>query len=204
VRKNSKIKKICGASYGVTHEKGAGLIVVILVLAFLMTIGIVLLTVTGTGPRVSGNIRLQQQAFNAAEAGFDATWSTLENMFATEAWGNFEGHYLKEPTGIDIPTDANYFRKLTDEQLLRLIDPDGNGNPDVSNVIYFEQQFVPAGGGYDSRYTYTTFLIDDEAVGATPDPNDALLICIGVTRRGREVTTSRLEVMLAIELSGST
>ena len=54
-----------------SSERGMALVIVILVLAFLQVIGIVLLTVTGTGPRVAGNIRSQQQAYNGADAAFD-------------------------------------------------------------------------------------------------------------------------------------
>ena len=60
------------------HEKGMALVVVILVLAFLQVVGVVLLTVTSTGPRVAGNIRAQQQAYNGADAGFDTAWTMVE------------------------------------------------------------------------------------------------------------------------------
>ncbi|MFQ6108970.1 MAG: PilX N-terminal domain-containing pilus assembly protein [Candidatus Aminicenantales bacterium] len=186
-------------------ERGAALIIVILVLAFLLAIGVVLLTVTGTGPKVAGNIRTQHQAFNAAEAGFDASWLAIENLFVNEAWTSFDGHYLRDPYGIDLPTDNNYFRKLTDSELLNLLDPDGDGNCDYDNVLFFQQPYhVDENGDLDTRYMYTAFLIDDEAGGGSADPGDALLVCIGVFTLGSNVTTSRLEVGLAIELPGTT
>lgn len=186
-------------------EKGAALIVVILVLAFMLTIGLVLLTVTATGPRVAANIRSQQKAFNAAEAGFDASWLAIENMFINEAWTSFDGHYLREPSGIDLPQDASYFRKLTDLELLSLLDPDDDGTCDYANVIFFNQLYhADESGELDSRFKYTAFLIDDEAGGGTTDPGDTLLICIGIFDQGSNITTSRLEVGLAIELPGST
>jgi len=204
VKKKKRFPNAKGQFATTRQDKGAGLIIVILVMAFLLTIGLVLLTVTGTGPQVAGNIRLQQQAFNAAEAGFDSSWTAIEDSFENEAWSNFDGHYLKEPPGIDLPTSGYYFRKLTNQELLDLLDSDGDGTPDVANVIFFEQPYISRGGSLDSRFTYTTFLIDDEAVGVTPDPNDVLLVCIGVVSWGGRLTTSRLEIVLAIQLPGTT
>lgn len=182
-------------------ERGSGLIVVILVMAFLVSVGVALITVTGIGSRVTGNVRAQQQAFNAAEAGFDAAWIAIEDAFLNETWTSFDGHYLTEPAGIDLPLDDNYFRKLTDQDLLNLLDQDADGTADSSNVVFFKQEFIPAqGGGTDPRYTYTAFLIDDEAGGATPDPGDALLVCIGTAGTGRRMSTVRLEITLAVEL----
>ena len=182
-------------------EKGSGLIVVILVMAFLVTVGIAVITVTGVGSRVAGNVRAQHQAFNSAEAGFDAAWIAIEDFFLDEAWTSFDGHYLVDPTGIDLPLDVNYFRKLTDLELLALLDPNDDGTPDYAPVIFFKQEFIPAqGGGTDPRYTYTAFLIDDERGGGTSDPLDALLVCIGTAGTGSTMTTSRIEAVLAVDL----
>jgi len=184
------------------QERGSGLIVVILVMAFLVTVGIAVITVTGVGSRVAGNIRAQHHAFNAAEAGFDAAWIAIEDFFLGEAWTSFDGHYLVDPTGIDLPLDVSYFRKLTDLELLTLLDSNDDGTPDYNNIIFFKQEFIPAqGGGTDPRYTYTAFLIDDERGGGTSDPGDALLVCIGTAGTGQTMSTSRLEVVLAVELN---
>jgi hypothetical protein len=184
------------------REKGSGLIVVILVMSFLVTVGIAVITVTGVGSRVAGNIRAQHNAFNAAEAGFDAAWIAIEDSFLTEAWTSLDGHYLVDPTGIDLPLDVNYFRKLTDQELLTLLDSNDDGTPDYANIIFFKQEFIPAqGGGTDPRYTYTAFLIDDERGGGVSDPSDALLVCIGTAGTGTTMSTSRLEVVLAVELN---
>jgi len=184
----------------IRRERGSGLIIVIVVMTFLVTIGVGLITITGIGSRVAGNVRAQQEAFNAAEAGFDLAWIAVEDFFLNGSWLNFDGHYLTEPAGVDLPQDANYFRKLTDLEILNLLDPGGDGNPDYANVIFYKVEFIPAqGGGTDPRYTYTAFLIDDEAVGGTPDPDDALLICIGTAGTGPKMSTSRLEVVLAVE-----
>jgi hypothetical protein len=187
-----------------SHEKGMALVIVILVLAFLQVVGIVLLTVTGTGPRVAGNIRSQQQAYNGADAGFDTTWTMIEEAFANGNWVRFDGHYLTEPVGIDDPTSDDYFRKLTDRELLDLIDPDEDGLANINSVLYCRQVYVRNyDGSFDPRYTFTAFLIDDEAGSAVPDPADCILVCIGTVDSGAHITTSRIEIELAIQLPGT-
>lgn len=187
------------------REKGIAFIVVIIVMAFMLTIGIALLSVTGTGPKVAGNIRTQQEAFNAAEAGFDAAWSSIDDSFGKGLWTSFDGHYLKEPSGIDFPSSQDkYFRRLTDLEILNFIDPDRDGNSNLNNVLYYNQSYLTGiSTQRDTQYTYTVFLIDDETGSATSDPTDALLVCIGCVRTGSNVTTSRLEILLAIELPGA-
>ncbi len=182
-------------------SQGTGLIVVILVLAFLLSIGITLITITSTGPQVSANIRSQDQALNAAEAGFDAAWIAIESNFADEGWTSFEEHYLREPTGIDLPQDESYFRKKTDLEILSMLDQDNDGQADIANVLFFKQPFIRRDdGSFDPNYTYTVFLIDDEAGGGVADPTDALLVCIGVIGQGANLATARIEVELAVEL----
>ena len=182
-----------------THSQpdGFGLIIVILVMAFLMTMGIAMITITSTGTRVADNVQSQRQAFNAAEAGFDAAWVGLNNYFSNQTWTNFGGHTLTEPAGIDLPSSTNYFRKLTDIEIFSLLDSAGDGTADYANVLLFKQLFVKnTSGTYDSRFTYTAFLIDDEAAGGASDSSDALLVCIGTFGTGEEMTTSRIEVEL--------
>jgi hypothetical protein len=188
-------------------ERGSGLIVIIVVIAFLLSVGIMVVTVTSTGPKVSGNVRNQEEAFNAAEAGFDASRIQMDNLFSNGTWFSFDGHYLIQPAGIDMPTligafNPLYFRSLSDEELLGQIDLDGNGLPDYpGTVIFFQQPFTKTSAGADDlRYTYTTFLINDEAGAGTYDPNDVLLVSIGVVRAGtRVLATSRLEIVFAVE-----
>jgi hypothetical protein len=185
-------------------DNGVGLIILIIVMAFLLAVGIIFLYVTGTGPEVAGNIRLQEQAFNAAEAGFDNSWSQIEDYFIASGWTSFDGHYTQQPAGIDLPLENGYFRKLTDEELLSALDQNNDGNPDDPNVIFYKVPYVVnTSGSLDLRYTFTSFLIDDEAGGGTPDPGDALLVCIGTVQTGSAVTTSRLEINLAIQLPGT-
>ncbi|MDI6697792.1 MAG: pilus assembly PilX N-terminal domain-containing protein [Candidatus Saccharicenans sp.] len=191
------------------QPSGSGLIAVILVLAFMLTVGVAVLTVTSSGPKVSASMRYQEEAFNAAEAGFDAARMVIEDSLASGTWGSFGDRYLTSPTGIDIPfinmnlntPNPNYFRRLTDEQVLELLDQDRNGQADNPlQVVFFEEPFVyDRNGNLDLRYRYTVFLIDDEAGFNTTDPSDFLMVCIGVVRSGPNITdrilaTCRLEV----------
>jgi len=185
------------------QEKGVGLIVVFLVLVFLQVVGLALLMVTSTGTKAAGSIRSQQQALNAAEAGFGMAWSEIEILFEDGDWNSFNGHYLLEPSGIDAPKADNYFRKMSDVELLELIDPDGDGNPNLNTVIFCRQPYIQnQDGSFNPRYTYTVFLIDDEAAGGTPDSRDALLVCIGCVGIGKNMTTSRIEIELSLEDEG--
>jgi len=188
------------------REAGAGLIIVILIIAFLIAVGIPLLTLTGAGPKISGSFRLHDEAFNAAEAGFEAARKLIDSQIAMGQWTNFAGRYLIQPTGIDIPFNASgnvntgYFRRKTDQELLSLFDTNGDGTAEVANLLYFQQTFARDGqGNIDLRYTYTVFIINDEAGGAAVDATDALMVCIGVVRSGsRILDTSRLEIEVAI------
>lgn len=187
-------------------ESGQGLIIVILIIAFLIAIGIPLLVLTETGPKVSGSFRLHDEALNAAEAGFDAARRVIENHFIANEWVNFAGHYVTQPTNIDIPLDVNgnpnaaYFRRQSDQALLSAFDTNGDGTPEVSNLIFFQQTFALDGqGNTDTRWAYTVFLINDEAGGGTVDPSDALMVCIGVVRAGTRILDSvRVEVKVGL------
>ncbi len=199
MREKKRFSKIKGKLPASKREKGMALVIVVIVLAFLQVIGLVLLQVTGTGPKVAGNIRTQQQAYNSAEAGFDVAWINIEDFFGLGEWANFEGHYVIEPSGIDNPQSDNYFRKLSDIELLNLIDSDWDGTSDLGNVIFCRQTYVQTGGSPDNRYRYTVFLIDDEAGGGIADPTDAILVCIGSVELGNTITTTRLEIELVLE-----
>jgi len=199
VKKTRRFLTAENSSICTSHERGVALIVVIWVMSFLLSIGLVLLTVTGTGPKVAGNVRTQQQAFNAAEAGFDVAWEQIEEYFETSVWTTFDAHYL---TQIDNPNSGSYFRKLTNLEIMDIIDPDGDGTADVDNILFCRQPYVQKqDGSWDLRYTFTAFLIDDEAGGGTAEPNDAILVCIGCAGVGYNLTTARLEIELAVELS---
>jgi hypothetical protein len=181
-------------------EKGSALVIVLLVLAFLQIVGIVLITVTSTGPKVAENVRAQEQASNAAEAGFDWVWASIEELFAVGTWVNFDGHYLTQPTGIDDPQSDSYFRKLTDAEILNNLDPDGDNVPNYNNVYCFRQSFIQkTDGSADTRFSFTAFFINEQAGGGTGNPDTALLVCIGVVQMGKTVTTTRIEAEIALE-----
>lgn len=195
------------------QPRGSGLIAVILVLAFMLTVGVAVLTVTSSGPKVSASMRYQEEAFNAAEAGFDAARMTIEDSLAAGSWGSFADHYLTSPDGIDIPflnmnlatPNPLYFRRLTDEQILRLLDQNSDGQADNPlQVVFFEEPFVlDRNNNLDLRYRYTVFIIDDEAGFNTTDPTDFLMVCIGVVRSGPAITdrilaTCRLEIEIEL------
>lgn len=192
------------------RERGSGLFMVILISACLAALGLSLLTLTSMGPKMSGGLRTQEEAFNAAEAGFDAARAVIEDHFAVGVWADFSGRTLTVPTGIDIPfnsgvVNAGYFRRLTDEDILRLFDAAGDGTPDVAPLVFFRQTFALDGSGAtDPRLVYTAFLINDEAGGGTADAGDALLVVIGEVRQGtRTLAATRLEIGISFQAEGT-
>jgi hypothetical protein len=190
------------------QRPGSSLIVIILIVVFLAGVGIPLLTLTRMGNTIAGSSRTHEEAFNAAEAGFESARLLIEDWFASGTWGGFTGHYLVQPTGIDRPKatggspNPQYFRRLTDRELLEAFDTDGDGTPNVSNLIAFNQTFAVDGRGETiARVTFTVFLIDDEAGSAATDPSDALLVAIGTVRAGNRILDSvRLEILLGIQV----
>lgn len=170
-------------------QNGMGLIIVILVLAFLLAVGITVIAVTQTGPEVAGNVRLQAQALQAAEAGFDAAWKSLNDQFNGGLISDFSNLYRTTyggSSGLDDPLNANYFRSLTDREIAE----DVLTNSD--NEL-FRDTDMP-GHEIDHDFAYTVFLINDESVG-TPDDTDCIMVCIG---RGPRMVFARLEVEIAL------
>jgi len=170
------------------RERGSGLIVVILIIAFMLAVGMVLLTVTGTSPKISDSLRLQGMAFDAAEAGFNAAWIVLNDAFLNKVYTSFNGHYRTDyggAPGLDDPLSTSYFRRLTDEQIMADV------AADPTNAIFDSEQLAT-----DPRCTYTVFLINDEAPGTiAADDNDCILVCIG---RGPRNTYKRLEIVIEV------
>jgi hypothetical protein len=163
--------------------------------------GVARLTVSGSAPKISGSVRDQEEAFNTAEAGFEAARYAIETLFFDGTWTNLPDNCCRIPTGIDLPLDANYFRKKTDSDIIAQIPIPTSTN----GVIFKDQPFTKTITGTDDMSrTYTVFLIDDEAGSPVPDPSDALLVCIGVVRSGsRILSTSRLEILIAIQTGGT-
>lgn len=183
MRQNKRVpgKKFFGC--GRTNERGVALIVVILVLAFMFTVGLALFSVTRTGPTVSGNMRWHQMVFNAAEAGVDSALVYI-NQNVADFYGQYRTTYNGQP-GFDDPSSPNYFRRLTDEQILA----DLKTNAD--SYIY---SLVPM--PYDNDITYSAFLIDNNVGSPTPDHTDAVLVCIA---HGPQKTSVRLEITIGIQ-----
>ncbi|OGD16705.1 MAG: hypothetical protein A2V76_02350 [Candidatus Aminicenantes bacterium RBG_16_63_14] len=176
-----------------SRERGSGLIVIIMIVAFMLAVGMLLLTVTGTSPKVSDSMRLQGMAFDAAEAGFNQAWIVLNDAFLNQLYTSFGGHYRTQYGGVDNvlddPTLTNpyYFRKLTDEQIVA----DCLAHPDPNTIIFNSEPLVT-----DPRCTYTVFLINDEAPGTVAaDDHDCILLCIG---RGPRNTYKRLEIVIEV------
>ena len=195
---------------GRKHERGVGLFIVIIIAAGLAAIGITLVSLTSMGPKIAGGMRSQEEAFNAAEAGFEAARAAIENNLSLGTWPNFVGRYLVQPTGIDVPlisgaANAAYFRRQTDQELLASFDTNGDGTPEVANLLFFNQTFaLNELGQTDTRLTATAFLINKQAGGGGNDPNTALLVVIGAVRAGtRILATARLEIELSCQSQGT-
>jgi hypothetical protein len=173
------------------RERGSGLIVIIMVVAFMLAVGAVLLTVTGMSPAASDSMRLQGMAFDAAEAGFNAAWMVLNDNFLNRTWSTFNGQYRSNfggASGLDDPQSPNYFRSLTDEQLVADVAADNT----VSNPALFSSEPL----ANDPRCEFTVFLINDEAPGTiVADDRDCILVCIG---RGPRNTYKRLEIVIEV------
>jgi hypothetical protein len=170
------------------RERGSGLIVVILIVAFMLAVGMVLLTVTGTSPQVSDSMRLQGMAFDSAEAGFNAAWVALNDGFNSGLWTSFAGRYKTtyEGAAFDDPAQpATYFRSLTDEQIVA----NCVANPDPNTIIFNSEPLAT-----DPRCSFTVFLVSDEPPNTIAvNDNDAILLCIG---KGPRNTYKRLEILI--------
>ena len=173
------------------RERGMGLIVVIMIVAFMLAVGMLLLTITGTSPQASDSLRLQGMAFDAAEAGFNAAWVVLNDNFLNRLTTSFGGQYRTNfagTPGLDDPTSPSYFRSLTDEQIVTDIAADNT----AANPALFASEPLAT----DPRCSFTVFLINDEAPGTiTADDNDCILVCIG---RGPRNTFKRLEIVIEV------
>ena len=180
------------------HERGSGLIIIMIV-AFMMAVGMLLLTITGTSPSASDSLRLQGLAFDAAEAGFNSAWVALNDAFNSKVWSSFAGHYHNSfggtpdildspflPTGSTTPNPL-YFRALTDEQIMADC---AAHQADYAGEVIFNSEPLAT----DPRCSFTVFLINDEAPNTlAANDNDCIMICIG---RGPRNTYKRLEIVL--------
>jgi len=175
-------------------ERGVGLIVMIIVIAFMLSVGILLLFVTGTGSAVAGNVRQQSRAFDAAEAGFDAAFEQLNtNIIMNQTLADFSLLYrttFNGQPGLDDPNpnpiNPNYYMRRTDEELWADV------VKDPTNAIFVNQPLTT-----DNSMAYTVFLINDEAVpGVVLNDRDCDVVCLG--RAGRN-TYARIVVKIEIQ-----
>ena len=171
-----------------SRERGSGLIVIIMIVAFMLAVGMLLLTVTGTSPKASESMRLQGMAFDAAEAGFNAAWVLLNDNFLNKVYSSFNGQYRTTyggAVGLDDPTSPSYFRGLTDEQIVADV------AADPTNALFNSEPLAS-----DPRCAFTVFLINDEAPGTiAADDRDCILVCIG---RGPRNSYKRLEIVIEV------
>lgn len=173
------------------RDRGAGLIVVIIVTSFLLSVGMLLLFVTGTGSAVAGNVRQQARAFEAAEAGFDAAFEQLNaNIQSISDFAMLYRTTFNGQPGLDDstpnPANPNYYMRRTDEELWADI------VSDPTNAVFVNQLLTT-----DPSLAYTVFLINDEgAPGVTPNDRDCDVICLG--RAGRDVY-ARIVVRIEIQ-----
>lgn len=167
-------------------------------MAFMLAVGVAILSITGIAPKVSGSVRDQEEAFNTAEAGFETARLTIERSLLDGTWPGLQDNCLRTPVGIDLPPDANYYRRQSDLALTQILAEGTTG------VLFKDHPFLKtAAGADDLTRTFTVFLIDDEAGSPTPDVTDAMLVCIGVVRSGNRIlATSRLEVLLGLGNTG--
>jgi hypothetical protein len=173
------------------RERGSGLIVIIMIVAFMLAVGMLLLTITGTSPKASDSMRLQGMAFDAAEAGFNAAWVVLNDNFLNRVTSSFGGQYRANfggSPGLDDPASPSYFRGLTDEQIVADIAAD---NTAANPALFSSEPLVT-----DPRCSFTVFLVNDEAPGTiVADDRDCILVCIG---RGPRNTYKRLEIVIEV------
>jgi len=179
-------------------ERGASLLIVILIMAFMLGVGVAILTVSGVSSKVSGSVREQEEAFNAAEAGFETARMAIERSLLDGTWANLGDNCLTAPAGIEIPIDDAYYRRQSDLALVQTL---AEGTP---GVLFKDHAFLKTAAGEDDlTRTFTVFLIEDDAGAAVPDPNDVMMVCIGVIRAGsRVLATSRIEVLIGLENTG--
>jgi Tfp pilus assembly protein PilX len=173
------------------RERGSGLIVIIMIVAFMLAVGMLLLTITGTSPKASDSMRLQGMAFDAAEAGFNAAWVVLNDNFLNRVSSSFNGQYRTNfggAPGLDDPQSLSYFRRLTDEQIVADCEADNT----AANPVLFSSEPLAT----DPRCAFTVFLVNDEAPGTiAADDRDCILVCIG---RGPRNTYKRLEIVIEV------
>ena len=157
------------------RERGSGLIVVIMVVAFMLAVGMLLLTVTGTSPKASESMRLQGMAFDAAEGGIQRRLDHPQRQLPQPGH-----HELRRPVPDELRAlpawmtraGRNYFRGLTDEQLVADVAADNTAaNPALFSPSPWSR--IRAAGSRSSSST------TKRRGRSQPTTTTASLVCIG-------------------------
>jgi hypothetical protein len=162
------------------RERGAALVVAILVLAILTVIGIALMLITSTESRIAANEWSVNRAFYSADAG--VRWGTVElndpRNFLTrpEFTGNLFGTVLFQMSSHRFRQGTGFFG--TDDIQVRVTNPGRLGRRPFRGGIINEQgaraQYMYAyevrstGGQDDAFLQYSKALVADVEVGPLP------------------------------------
>ncbi len=166
-----------------SRERGAALVVAILVLAILTVIGIALMLITSTEYRIAANEWSVNRAFYSADAG--VRWAGVQmndpRPFLTrpEFQGNFFGtvlfqmpsHRFIQGTGFfsGVGSDDIQVRVSTPGRLGRRPYPGGIVNEGSSGAQYMYAFEVRSVGGQDDAFLqYSKALVADVEVGPLP------------------------------------
>ena len=162
------------------RERGAALVVAILVLAILTVIGIALMLITSTESRIAANEWSINRAFYSADAGI--RWAGVEmddpRTFLTrpEFTGNFFGTVLFQMPSHRFKQTVGFL--TADEIQVRVMNPGRLGRRPYRGGIINEQgaraQYMYAfeerstGGQADTMLQYSKALVADLEVGPLP------------------------------------
>jgi len=162
------------------RERGAALVVAILVLAILTVIGIALMLITSTESRIAANEWSVNRAFYSADAG--VRWGTVElndpRNFLTrpEFTGNLFGTVLFQMSSHRFQQGTGFFG--TDDIQVRVTNPGRLGrrpyrggiiNEQGSRAQYMYAYEVRSTGGQDDAFLqYSKALVADVEVGPLP------------------------------------
>ena len=173
------------------RERGSGLIVIIMIVAFMLAVGMLLLTVTGMSPKASDSMRLQGMAFDAAEAGFNAAWVVLNDNFLNRALDE-----LRRPVPDELRRRAGPRRPDQPELFPQ---PDRRADRRRHRRRQHGRQPAPvqlrAAGHRPALLVHGLPHQRRSAGTITADDNDCILVCIG---RGPRNTFKRLEIVIEV------
>jgi hypothetical protein len=168
------------------NERGAALVLAILVLAILTVIGIALMLITSTESRIAANEWSVNRGFYAADAG--VRWSTLQmnnpqqfltrlefvpiigtpNLFGTVQFG-MEGHLFRQGSGFQTAQQDISVLITNPGRLGRRPYRGGIINEEGTRAQYMYAYELRSNGGSDLNFvTYSKALVADVEVGPLP------------------------------------